>query len=124
LILAVVEDLIFLSKIQQSAQPLGVAVKATEPTKLAGEFSEALPHAVILDLNHRSGLALEVLRTLKGDPARKHVPVIGFVSHVQADLVNAAHEAGCDLVVARSAFTHQLPELLGKLTRSATSLPT
>jgi len=124
LVLAVVEDLLVLSRIQQTAQMLGVTVKPADPAKLAGEVSEALPHAVILDLNCRSGSALEVLRTFKTDPARKHIPVVGFVSHVHADLVRAAREAGCDLVVARSAFTQQLPQLLQKLASPATSLAT
>jgi CheY-like chemotaxis protein len=122
--LAVVEDVFFLPRIQQTAHVLGVIVQGADPTKLAGGFSEALPQGMILDLDHRSGLALEVLRTFKGNPARKHIPVLGFVSHVQGDLVKAAREAGCDFVLARSAFTHQLPELLGKLTSSATRLAT
>jgi hypothetical protein len=43
------------------------------------------------------------------------VQVMGFLSHVQTDLAAAAHEAGCDFVLARSAFAQQLPQLLVKL---------
>jgi hypothetical protein len=38
--------------------------------------------------------------------------VVGFLSHVQKDLAVAARESGCDRVMARSAFTRDLPEIL------------
>jgi CheY-like chemotaxis protein len=112
MILAVVDDLLFLSKIQQTAQHLGVAVKSTQPADLLDLASEDIPKALILDLNHRSGKALEVLRTLKSDVKTKEIAVIAFVSHVQTELIAAAREAGCDLVLARSTFVSQLPSLL------------
>jgi hypothetical protein len=40
------------------------------------------------------------------------VKTVGFLSHVQKDLAVAAREAGCDRVVARSAFTKDLPQIL------------
>ena len=114
-ILAVVEDLFFLSKIAQTAQLLGLAVQPTDPTQLKKQILEESPAAVVLDLNRRSVPALEILRRLKADPATTRTPVLGFVSHVQVDLIAAAREAGCDTVMARSAFTQQLPQLLQKL---------
>jgi DNA-binding NarL/FixJ family response regulator len=112
MIMAVVDDLLFLSKIEQTAQHLGVAVKSARPTDLPHLALEDVPTALILDLNHRSGKALEVLRTLKSDVKTKNIAVVAFVSHVQNDLIAAAREAGCDLVLARSAFVSQLPSLL------------
>jgi CheY-like chemotaxis protein len=112
MILAVVDDLLFLSKIQQAAQHVGVAVKSARPAGLAKLAMEVVPSALIIDLNHRSGKALEVLRTLKSDLKTKDIAVIGFVSHVQTDVIAAARDAGCDLVLARSAFVSQLPSLL------------
>ena len=112
MILAVVEDLLFLSKIQQTAQTTGVAVKHARPSDLPKLAVENLPNAIFIDLNHRSGTALEILGTLKADPRTKDITAIGFVSHVQTDLIAAARAAGCDLVLARSAFSSQLPSLL------------
>jgi hypothetical protein len=37
---------------------------------------------------------------------------LGFYSHVQHELKLAAVEAGCDRILARSAFTAQLPDIL------------
>jgi CheY-like chemotaxis protein len=112
MIVAVVDDLLFLSKIEQTAQHLGVAVKSAQPADLLDLASEDIPKALILDLNHRSGKALEVVRTLKSDVKAKNIAVVAFVSHVQTELIAAARDAGCDLVLARSAFVSQLPSLL------------
>ena len=112
MIVAVVDDLLFLSKIQQTAQQLGVAVKSARPEDLPALAGEDSPNAYIIDLNHRSGKALEALRALKSGPNTKDIAAIGFVSHAQTDLIAAAREAGCDLVLARSAFVNKLPSLL------------
>jgi len=116
-ILAAVDDLFFLGKIQQTAKLLGVRVEAVDPQRLREQIARTEVRAVILDLNHRSGGAVQALRGLKSDPATAAVPVLGFLSHVQADLAAAARAAGCDILLARSAFSQQLPQLLEKLRR-------
>jgi DNA-binding NarL/FixJ family response regulator len=118
MILAVVDDLLFLSKIQQTAKLLGIVVEPAQPADLPQLANEKVPKALIIDLNHRSGEALEVLRTLKSGSKTKDLPVIGFVSHVQSTLINAARDAGCDFVLARSAFVKQLPSLLQRFSAS------
>jgi CheY-like chemotaxis protein len=114
-LLAVVDDLFFLAKIQHTAKLLGVAVETVTPGKLADRAAQAPVRGVLLDLNHRSGSALDALRAIKADAKVGRTPVVGFLSHVQADLAAAAREAGCDLVLARSAFSQKLPELLRDL---------
>jgi len=111
-ILTVVDDLIFLSKIQETAHQVGVPLEVVDPGKVEARIAEFAVHSVILDLNHRSGKAVEVARAIKANPATRQVQVMGFLSHVQADLAAAAREAGCDVVLARSAFAQQLPQLL------------
>jgi CheY-like chemotaxis protein len=117
-ILAVVDDLFFLSKIRQTALSLGVEVVAVQPFELCARLAAQAPGGVLVDLNHRSGAALEAVRALKADAAAAQVPVVGFFSHVQEELGRAAREAGCDRVMARSVFTRQLPQLLGELAGS------
>jgi DNA-binding NarL/FixJ family response regulator len=114
-ILAAIEDLIFLSKVRQTAGEIGVLVEAVEISKLPERLRQSGSRAVIVDLNHRSGTAVAAAHAIKSDPATAHVQVLGFLSHVQADLAREAREAGLDMVMARSAFTQQLPELLLKL---------
>jgi len=111
-ILAIVDDLFFLAKIQQTAKLVGVRVEPVTPEKVAERAAQVPVRALILDLNHRSGSALQTLRTLKADAEIGAIQVLGFLSHVQTDLAAAAREAGCDVVLARSTFSQRLPELL------------
>jgi len=114
-LLVIVEDLFFLSKIQQAAKLLGVSVEQVAPGKLTERAVQVPVRGVILDLNHRSGSALDTLRKIKADAKIGATPVVGFLSHVETDLAAAAREAGCDLVLARSTFSQKLPELLRQL---------
>ncbi len=120
-ILAVVDDIFFLAKIQQTARRLGVAVEAATPDALQDRVASDGPSAILLDLNHHSGRSIEVLQSLKNDPATRAIPVISFLSHVQTDLATAARAAGCDRVLARSAFSRQLPQLLREWSREENS---
>ena len=118
-VLLVVDDLFFMAKIQQTAKLTGVSVEGVPPAKLQESLaqggSRGVIRGVVVDLNHRSGSAIDLIRMLKNDPSTAALPVVGFLSHVQADLAQAARSAGCDMVLARSAFTQQLPALLRKL---------
>jgi len=49
---------------------------------------------------------------MRADPALASVPTLGFASHVQTDVINAARHAGVGEVLARSAFTQQLGDIL------------
>jgi len=123
MILAMVDDLLFLSKIQETAKHLGVEVKAAQPEGLSELAVEAAPTALIIDLNHRSGKSLAVLRALKAEAKTQSLPAVGFVSHVQNELIAAARVGGCDLVLARSAFVSQLPSLLRRYSKPETPGP-
>jgi CheY-like chemotaxis protein len=114
-IVAGVDDLFFLAKILDAARRVGVAVEGVPAAKTQECLLQAGAKAVILDLNSAS--AVDTIRELKSDPATREVPVVGFVSHVATEVVSSAKNAGCDVVLARSAFSKQLPELLGKLGR-------
>jgi CheY-like chemotaxis protein len=114
-ILVVVDDIFFLAKIQQTARQLGVAVEAVSPEALPERLAKGGITAILLDLNHRSGKAVATVQSVKNDPASRSITVVAFLSHVQTDLAQAARAAGCDRVMARSAFSQQLPVLLQEL---------
>lgn len=114
-ILVVVEDLLFLSRIQQAAKVLNLAVTAVAPSQAVAKAGEGQFSSVIFDLNHRSGQAVEVIRSLKSRADSGALRVIAFASHVQTELIESARAAGCDRVLARSAFNAQLPQILQEL---------
>ena len=107
-----VEDLFFLAKVRETATTLGVTVVAGDPRGGPAAIAEAQPQAIILDLNSCGPSGLVWIHALKSDPATHPIRIVGFASHVQEELITAARAAGCDSVMARSAFTQQLPNLL------------
>jgi CheY-like chemotaxis protein len=113
MVLVLVDDLMFRSKIKSSAVRLGVVVTfaGSRDAAMASMRAE-LPALVILDLNNPRTDPLGTVEAMKQDPALSSVRTIGFVSHVDADTIGAARAAGVDEVLARSAFTAALPDLL------------
>jgi CheY-like chemotaxis protein len=112
-VLAAVEDLLFRSKISETAGSLGIEARFPRSRgKLLEALRESPPDLLVLDLNSMRFEPLDILRTVKSDEITRRTPTVGFLSHVQGDLAVAAKEAGCDRVVARSAFTRDLPRIL------------
>jgi len=112
-VLAAVEDLLFKSKISETASQLGVEASfPRNPKKLLEAVHDSPPDLLVLDLNSARFEPLSLLQAVKSEKATEGVKTVGFLSHVQKDLAVAAREAGCDRVVARSAFTKDLPQIL------------
>jgi PleD family two-component response regulator len=112
-VLAAVEDLLFRSKISETASSLGIeAAFPRDPRRVLVAIQESPPDLLVLDLNSARFEPLALLESVRSDEATRDVPTVGFLSHVQKDLAVAAREAGCDRVVARSAFTRDLPRIL------------
>ena len=115
MILAVLDDLMFTSKIKTTAKQLGVAVAFARSADAAlTEMRKAPPSLVILDLNNARADPLGIVAAMKAEPDLASIPTVGYVSHVQTDLINAARHAGVGDVLARSAFTQQLADILNR----------
>ena len=107
-----VTDLLFTSKIRETAGQLGLsAARAASPEALA----EGAQGAAIAIVDLRLPGAIQALALLEaaGPGARR----IGFVDHERADVMDAARGAGCHIVLAKGAFSKQLPELLSEARR-------
>jgi CheY-like chemotaxis protein len=111
-ILALVGDLMFTVKITEAAKRNGMQVEYVKTDEEFLEKAKLRPRLAIMDLNIHTARPLELILALKGDPDTKQISILGYVSHVQGDLKLKAQEAGADLVLARSAFTQNLPQLL------------
>jgi len=113
-IFAFVDDLFFQAKIQETARKLNVKVEFVkaeqELTERIKQNGEEKPSLIIFDLNSNTVKPLSLIPKLKS--RLKKTSVIGFLSHVQGDLKQKAHEVGCDMVLPRSAFSQNLPQLL------------
>jgi len=114
-IFAFIEDLFFMAKIQETARKLNVKVEFVKTDKDLMEKmqqnGEEKPSLIIFDLNNANAKPLTLIPKLK-TKLKKGTSIIGFLSHVQGDLKQKAHEVGCDMVLPRSAFSQNLPQLL------------
>jgi len=114
-IFAFVDDLFFLAKIQETARKMNVKVEFVKTDKdlldRMKQNGEEKPSLIIFDLNNVNAKPLTLIPKLKSK-LKKDTSIIGFLSHVQGDLKQKAHEVGCDMVLPRSAFSQNLPQLL------------
>lgn len=111
-----IEDLFFTAKIQETARKQGVKIAFVKNEKdavaeLTSGAEENKPALIVFDLNNANAKPLTLIPKLKAK-LKKSVSVIGFLSHLQGDLKAKAVEAGCDAVMARAAFSQNLPNLL------------
>ena len=111
-----IEDLFVLAKIQETARKLGVKVGFVKADKdiiaRLMDTSEAdRPSLIVFDLNNVGAKPLTLIPRIKSK-LKRGTSIIGFLSHLQSDLKAKAIEAGCDMVMPRSAFSQNLPNLL------------
>lgn len=109
----VVDDMFFAAKINGAASAAGRRVERVRSRlHLEQDITASPPSLLIVDLNSERLDPLETIEYFKSQPALSAVPIVGFVSHVQTDLIRRAQLAGCDYVLPRSAFTQLLSEIV------------
>lgn len=112
MVIAVVDDLLFSSKIRAAAKSAGATILfARGRHAIAEAVREKSPELVLIDLEGQSGDAIEMIRVIRAE-AGAGARIIGFGSHVNVERLEAAKQAGCDQALARSAFVNVLPRLL------------
>lgn len=111
-ILAVVSDLFFSVKLSEAAKRASLPLEfVKDATQVIDKAHHEKPALIIFDLNFDNVEPLQLISKLKASPETKGINLIGYVSHVQADLKQGALGAGCDMVMARSAFSQNLPQI-------------
>jgi CheY-like chemotaxis protein len=114
-IVIAVNDMFFAGRIRAVAEPLGLALTFAKQAEQVLELARReQPHLIIFDLNDARCQPLETIRQMKADPELAGIKVIGYLSHVQVELHRQAVQAGCDQVMAKSAFTQLLPNILSE----------
>jgi predicted metal-dependent hydrolase len=141
MILGFVADLYFSVRIESVASRLKYRVKWIERVEeiastesfpsgrvygehLRGPGAELLenitlwrPALIIFDLNNQAVPWREWISLISSVPATRRIPVICFGSHMDIESMKAARAAGAKVVLARSQFVTQLPELIQKFAR-------
>jgi CheY-like chemotaxis protein len=115
MVLCVVDDLLFASKIGAAARAVGATIAfEKDAARVIDRVKAEHPSLVIFDLDAPRLRAVETLAALMADEATAATPTMGYVSHVHAERIAAARAAGVGEVLARSAFATQVGEILSR----------
>ncbi len=76
-------------------------------------IDRTLPALILMDLAY-DGDSSMIIRRSKLQPHTQHIPICAFGSHVNADTLRAAREAGADHVWARSRMMQELAAIVDK----------
>jgi CheY-like chemotaxis protein len=103
MVLAVVDDFLFRSKIRTVARQAGVEVAFVQSSDeaLARARAEG-PRLIIFDLNSTKLDAIATIAAVRRDPALAPIATLAFASHVQVELIEEARQAGAGVVMPRS----------------------
>jgi CheY-like chemotaxis protein len=113
-VIALVDDLLFLSRIREAARGTGVAVR---PVRSAADLVSAARDGgrlVLVDADNARLRWEEAVGALRAEPGFAALRVVAFLSHVHAERAEAARAAGCSRVLSRSGFVRELPRLLAE----------
>ena len=113
MILCVLDDLMFSVKISTAAKAVQAPIAFERAAaNVLDRIRAERPELVIFDLNSSRLRPLETIAAIKNDSDISATRTLGYVSHVQSDVIAAARAAGCDEVLARSAFSDRLADIL------------
>ena len=110
-IIAFVNDLLFRTKIEETAKHNNVEVTFVKNRFELFDHLSKKTMLIIFDLNNKN-LDLNVIKEIKSNQSLSKIRMIGFLPHVNADLRNKALELGFDKVYARSEFSKKLAEII------------
>ena len=108
--MAVVPDLLFLTRIAETARAAGIELIPVAAGAAAARCAAEPPDLIVLDLTGPGALPLAA--ALRADPRTAAVPVVGFYPHVDQELRERAVAAGIERVLPRSAFVRSLAAIL------------
>ena len=112
MIIAVVDDLMFASKIRSAAEHAGIEIAfVRSPDAVVADVTAKRPSLVIFDLDREHLDPVGSIRSIRSHPDLNSTRLIAYVRHTSTDLIEAAREAGIDQVLARSAFVGALPAM-------------
>jgi CheY-like chemotaxis protein len=113
LVIALMDDLLFLTRIREAARSSGVEIRSVRRTSQLLEAVREGASLVLVDADSERLPWAEAVSALRADAGLAGTPICAFLSHVHAERAERARSAGCSRVLARGAFVQELPRLLG-----------
>src|SRR5688572_2575149 len=106
-VIVVVDDMFFASKIRATAEALGVEVSFPRSKEALVEKARDA-QLILVDLHNQKVDPIALAAGLKADEQLRGIPIVGFFSHVETELKRNALAAGFDQVIPRSVFARDL----------------
>ncbi|MGH7625461.1 MAG: hypothetical protein ACREOJ_09100 [Gemmatimonadaceae bacterium] len=123
-VLVVISDLLFRSRIDDVARRLGVPLRvAKSVTQLERHLAAGAPAMAIVDLEIDTMDPAETVTRIRNAAGGADTRLIAFAGHTNLDAIRAGRAAGAGVVLARSAFVTQLPALLGRMAEGQRTAP-
>src|SRR5690348_15770115 len=109
LLIAFMDDLMFLSRIKEAALACGMDVRAvSEPLGLIEACRAKRPALVFVDLDSQRLPVPDGVRARRAQADLASIPFVGFLAHTQVEQAKAAEAAGCTRVLTRGAFVNEM----------------
>ncbi|HEY9165488.1 MAG TPA: hypothetical protein VIS48_04950 [Candidatus Kryptonia bacterium] len=108
---AIVNDLIFMTKIRNTAEYFGLSV-GFAGTDHQVQFYLKDCALVLIDLENEFLDSLGFVEGLKKNDSTSSIRVVAYLSHVNTPLKAQAIVAGCDEVLSRFEFNSSIREIL------------
>ncbi len=113
LVMALVDDLIFASRIQVEAEGAGAQYQRIGSARALREAVRVEhPCLIIVDLDGMGFDGVAALEELREEPHADGVPRVAFGSHVDPERLQAATDAGATESLARSRFVKDLGAMI------------
>jgi CheY-like chemotaxis protein len=113
IVISVVDDMFFASKIRAVAEAAGVEISSPRSQEaVVSKARETKPGLIVVDLHNQRIDPVALARELKADEELRGIKLLGFFSHVQTELQRNAVAAGFDRVIPRSVFARELEQIL------------
>jgi DNA-binding NarL/FixJ family response regulator len=115
-VLVVISDLLFRSRIDDVARRLSVPLRVAKSVEqLERHLASGAPAMAIVDLEIETMDPVETITRIRNAAGGADTRLIAFAGHTNLDAIRAGRAAGAGVVLARSAFVTQLPALLGSI---------
>ncbi len=111
-ILFVGQNLVFLGRVENLAEPLGYDVRrATSETAFWDSFGSSPPALILVDLEGDEAVWGKVLEGIHRQESAKS-RVVAFGPHENVAAMERARSLGCDQVLSKGEFNRDLPKII------------
>ena len=107
------DNLMLGTGVKTNLEKLGYAVHRLDSADgLAQKAGELKPFLIVLDLTIKLGDVNAAIRSIKSEPSLQHIRILAYGDHQNEAVLEAARQAGADVVTSNSAVSSHLEEVV------------